>query len=97
MELASALHVGVRRRDLAAQSGLEAAAWAGAGVVIAGAGLLAVLAADAAGRAVAVPPLAAWVDGLRLLGAAWAVAVLATVATVTTVRERTLFRYFRER
>lgn len=97
LELASALHVGVRRRDLAAQSGLETAVWAGAAVVIAAAALLAVLAADAAGRAVVVSPLATWVDGLRPLGASWALAVLATLAAVPTVRERTLFRYFRER
>jgi hypothetical protein len=98
LELASARHIGVRRRDLTAQVTIEAALWAGAGAVLSLAAIYLLAAMTATGRdLVTISPHAAWLWGARITVCAWATTVLATAGTVATVRARTLFRYFRER
>jgi hypothetical protein len=92
LELAAALHLGESRRDLLATQVVETAAWAAAAVVLAAVALLAgVMAAGPA------DPMAVYLVDVRGPAVAACTALIGAVLGVLTVRERHLFRYFKNR
>lgn len=92
LELAASLHLGEARRDLLATQVIETAAWAAAGVVLAAVALLAGVAAAGSTDATAV-----YLVDVRAPATAACAALIGTVLGVSTVRERHLFRYFKNR
>ncbi|GIF40799.1 hypothetical protein [Actinoplanes xinjiangensis] len=92
LELAAALHLGASRRDVLAIQVIETAAWAAAGVVLAAVALLAGVVAAGSTDAAAV-----YLVDVRGPAVAACATLIGAVLGVLTVRERHLFRYFKNR
>ena len=92
LELAGALHVGVSRRALLAQTALETVLWSAAGLVL-------VVCALAVAVRVGNPadPWETFAVSAPAAAAAGAAALAGAVAAVSLVREEHLFRYFKDR
>lgn len=92
LEYAAALHCGQRKADMLAGIGLETCIWAGVGATVAGC-MLTVVAWRGAYDSAAIVAWSAVRAPLALFGSATAGAVL----TGAAIRERYLFRYFKNR
>ncbi|MFF2623618.1 hypothetical protein [Oerskovia jenensis] len=92
LEHAGARHAGQSRSAQLATASLETAVWAGAGAVVGGSALLVLVTLSGAHDQAAVFRLAAQGVALGALGA-----LLGATVAVSLVRERHLFRYFKDR
>lgn len=92
LELAAALHARVPRSAIAAQQVIEAAAWVVAASLVSISVVVFAAAIDNPDTGVAT-----WQIGARTVAAAAASALLGALAAASLVREKQLFRYFKDR
>lgn len=92
LQLASALHIGVRRADVISLALLETAAWAASAAIISMAVLVGIVRGEPSAERVAILANEAPVSLAGFVGA-----VIGAALAAAGCRERALFRYFRDR